>query len=160
MNKNAQFSLIFCEDFRVEIGDKPMIIGILSPVVYIEGGDLEDADEAFNLVTSFVLPAEVDKIDLRLDVEISRPNADVVKQAFRRSVERNVDADHAEPWSAMIPLPLTIANCVPGTRVEANLSTKYGEAWASLLVQPSSVGEIEPVVSRKPRASKKSKRAA
>lgn len=155
MNRGPQFSLFFCEDFRMEIGYKPMIIGVLSPVIFMSAGDPEDANDTFNLVTSFMLPADMSEIDLSLQVKITRPDMEIEERSFRTSIERDVDADPAEPWSALIPLPLDVANCLPGTRIEGDLSTKCGGAWTSLLVQVLDERAAGSTVSRSRPAAKK-----
>lgn len=133
MTRNPQLSLFFCEDFRLETGNKPFVIGLLSPVIYTDGGD-EDDDDEFVLVTSVYMPPEVLKVELRLRVTISVPGRDDETDNFRTVLEGD-DADTSqEPWSAYLPMPLRIKRSSPGARIEAILECDHGQAWASILV--------------------------
>lgn len=151
MSKSPQFSLLFCEDFRIEVGSKPMLIGILSPVVYIDNDVSEDNTEHLNLVTLFTVPENLSSIELGLEVEIHRNGLEVESRSFAKVIDRDPDDVDAEPWGGVIPLPLTIPECTPGTKIEATLSAQCGSTWASLLL----ISQPEPVAVKPKRERKK-----
>lgn len=135
MDRPTQVSLFFCEDIRMEKGDKPFIIGLLSPVIYAQ---LDGKEEFAYLVTS-VQSHSREEVLLDLEITITAPGRDAVRIERQRRIPAEISDDGVEirdePWKAWIPLPLGIPECIPGTKVLAEFKGEGIYAWASLLVR-------------------------
>ncbi|WP_277788131.1 hypothetical protein [Sphingobium yanoikuyae] len=117
----------------METGDKPFVIGLLSPVIY---ADLDGGNEYLILVTS-VQSHSSEEIALDLEITIQSPDREPVMIERTRTIPADFDGDgrklRNEPWKTWIPLPLKIPDCVEGTKVLAEVKGEGIYAWASVL---------------------------
>src|SRR4051794_33424114 len=131
MTEGIQCFLIICEDFRMEEGEKPMIIGILSPVFHTSANP--GVSDKVYVVTALTIEDDVEHVELKLQVDLTQPDGTSQNGSFRQSMSRPEASEKGQPWVAYLPLPVVIPEWQEGTRLTARLQANKQEANISLL---------------------------
>lgn len=111
---DVQVGLHFCEDYRIEVGNKPMIFGIYAPVVFADE-EYEEEDH-FYLIVFFTAAAHVEHFKIEIDLTITQPGAETVIRRNRQEFKRT--GLPGDPWGFAMPLPVEV-NMRFGTQLRA-----------------------------------------
>jgi hypothetical protein len=123
----------------MEVGSKPMLLGMLSPVFYTEGGG---SDEIL-LVTLLTVPAGLKEVELKLSLSTVQPGEDAKIERYKRLVKRPKGADLHERWSTLLPLPIEVEEWRDGMKLEAELKAGDADAFASVTARMLEPGDDE-----------------
>lgn len=130
MMDRLQAFLFFCEDFRVEVGEKPMVLGILSPLFHTAPNP-GVSDRVYS-VTAVTAPAHVNTVKLVLKIAVSQPDSPDEEETYRQTLIRPADLPADDMWSTYLPLPVAVTEWMNGTRITAHLTANDVEAFSYL----------------------------
>jgi hypothetical protein len=138
MKNDVQVSVCFCEDYRVEEGGKPIVIGLLAPVGYVDWD--EQTDNRLYLLCTITAPPEMREVNLKLVLRISPNSGERSTKRFGTTLQFEDAFEVGEPWTSWVPLPVEVPKDPLGVRFRAELTVNESFAWASFVVKPSSDG--------------------
>lgn len=129
MADEVQPFLVFCEDYRIEEGDKPMLLGILSPTIHIDSAEGED--EVY-LVTMLYIEHAVESAKLRLSVQVTSAGYEESEERYKRTLTRPEKLPKGEAWGGFLPVTVHIPKWEEGTIVTARLDVNGTKASSTL----------------------------
>lgn len=134
MKHDLQLSVVFCEDYRVEEGGKPILLGLLPPVGYVDWD--EQLDDHIYVLCTVTSPPDVTEIKLELVLKIDTTDEEPTSKRLKKTVRFQEDFEKGEPWISWLPLPIKVPTDPRGTRIMAELSANKRHAWAMFAVKP------------------------
>jgi hypothetical protein len=130
---DVQVSIHFCEDYRLEIGDKPMLLGIYAPVIYNDEED-DDPDSFWLIIFASARPG-VANIDLSVKLTVRHPNEPKKVHQVEHQFSPPAILTEASPWGFMVPLPVQEAMKF-GSCLEAEVTANGSKFSQWLRMEP------------------------
>jgi hypothetical protein len=141
MSDSVQAFLLFSEDVRLEEGGKPMFLGILGPVV--QTGSYAGSGDTIQSITCVTAPFLVEKVDLKLEIEVRHPDAEPECDTYTQTLSRPDGTQSEDVWTFFIPQPVFISEWREGTVVRARLRANETTASVSIRAILFADGEEE-----------------